>query len=88
MLSTADATRQIPDIKLMPHSIYDALSRCSYDLQWLLCRVQCRQPVAVGAARHDMSPLQKTMSINNISKHCTSCDLTITDAHITISMLK
>ncbi len=37
------ATRQIPDSKLLPRSIYDILTQISNDFQRLLCRVQCRQ---------------------------------------------
>ncbi len=41
--SGADATRQIPDSKLLPRSIYEILTQISNDFQWSLCRVQCRQ---------------------------------------------
>ncbi len=49
MLSTLDGTRQIPDSKLLPRSIYDILTQISNDFQWSLCRVQCRQTLAVAS---------------------------------------
>uniref|UniRef100_A0A671RAG0 Suppressor APC domain containing 2 n=1 Tax=Sinocyclocheilus anshuiensis TaxID=1608454 RepID=A0A671RAG0_9TELE len=45
------ATRQIPDSKLLPRSIYYVLPQNSDDLQRSLCRVQCRQTLAVAARR-------------------------------------
>ncbi len=45
------ATRQIPDSKLLPRSIYDVLTQISNDFQRSLCRIQCRQTLAV-AAQH------------------------------------
>ncbi len=42
-------TWQIPESKLMPRSINDVLTQSSNDLQRSLCRVQCRQTLAVGA---------------------------------------
>ncbi len=79
---------QIPDIKLMPRSIYDLLTQSSHDLQRLLCHVQCKQPLAV-AARHDTRACRENDQYQyNINKHRTSCDVTIVDAHIAISMLK
>ncbi len=35
-------TRQIPDSKLLPRSIYDILTQISNDFQWSLCTVQCQ----------------------------------------------
>ncbi len=51
MLSTLDAARQIPDIKLLPRSVYDVLTQISNDFQRSLYRVQCRQTLAVAARR-------------------------------------
>ncbi len=45
------AARQIPDRKLLPHSIYDVLTQISNDFQRPLYRVQCRQTLAVAARR-------------------------------------
>ncbi|KAI2656410.1 hypothetical protein H4Q32_013338 [Labeo rohita] len=39
---TRHDTRQIPDSKLLPSSVYDVLAQSSNDLQRLLCCVQCR----------------------------------------------
>ncbi len=53
-VSTPDAkgtTWQIPDSKLLPRSISDILTQISNDFQRLLCRVQCRQTLAVAARR-------------------------------------
>ncbi len=41
------ATRQIPDSKLLPRSIYDILTQISNDFQRSLCRIQCRQSCRV-----------------------------------------
>ncbi len=43
--------RQIPDSKLLPRSIYDVLTHISNDFQRSLCRVLCRQILAVVARR-------------------------------------
>ncbi len=43
--------RQIPDRKLLLHSIYDVLTQISNDFQWSLYRVQCRQTLAVAVRR-------------------------------------
>ncbi len=48
--------RQIPDIKLMPRSIYDVLTQSSHDLEQLLCHVQCRQPLAVAVQGNAKMP--------------------------------
>ncbi len=37
------AAQQIPASKVMPCSIYDVQTQSRNDLQWLFCRVQCRQ---------------------------------------------
>ncbi len=42
-------TRQIPDSKQVPRSIYDVLTQSSNDLQWSLCRIRCRHGVCVWA---------------------------------------
>ncbi len=47
MISNGVYSRQIQDSKLMPRSIYDVLTQSSNDLQRSLCRVQCRQTLAV-----------------------------------------
>ncbi len=43
------STRQIPDSKLLLHSIYDVLTQILNDIQRLLCHVQCRQTLNVVA---------------------------------------
>ncbi len=40
-------TRQIPDSKLLLHSIYDILTQISNDFQRSLCRVRCWQGVSL-----------------------------------------
>ncbi len=49
-------TRQIPDSKLLPRSIYDVLTQISNDFQRSLCRVQCR-PTATGHVYRTRCPV-------------------------------
>ncbi len=58
-------TRQIPDRKLLPCSIYDVLTQISNDFQRSLYRVQCRQTLAVVARpvwAWCYSPIEKKQS--------------------------
>ncbi len=56
------STRQIPDRKLLPRSIYDILTQKNY-FQWSLYGIQCRQTLAVAAwrvrCRHSVTHLKK-----------------------------
>ncbi len=47
MLSTLDGTRQTPDSKLLPRSVYDKLTQISNDFQQSLYCFQCRHGVTL-----------------------------------------
>ncbi len=76
------ATRQIPGGKSLV--IFMKYWQRLHDLQQSLCRVQCRQCGAAQCDRCRENDLYKY--IVQYTKHRISCDVTIADAHIAISM--